>query len=101
MIENGQHTCDRNTFIEFDEHRPFPPYRSLVCVPIIGFVSNSFGVDPAPCLGVVCLDSENSIAFDSSEVQTLLQMFSRRIATVLSIYGRILNLHGQLQTAVE
>jgi transcriptional regulator with GAF, ATPase, and Fis domain len=75
--------ADNDSYINFDETRPFPPYRAVVSVPLIT------GDNPTDCLGVMCFDSENATAFDSQEVQTMLQKLGARIASILSIYQRL------------
>lgn len=52
--ENGcwEREPDSKSYIEFDKERPYPPYCSLVCVPIF------FKEDAIDCLGVVCFDVE-------------------------------------------
>jgi GAF domain len=84
--ENEHWKCDRDCYIDFDKRRPFPPYRSLVAVPIIGFTPSSPAVSATTCLGVVCFDSHNPTIFDNPGAQALLQVFGRRIAAALLIY---------------
>jgi GAF domain len=86
LHKNDHWKCDSESYIDFDKRRPFPPYRSLVCVPIIGLAPNSPEVSTTTCLGVVCFDSQNPTIFDNPGAQYLLQVFSRRIAAALLIY---------------
>ena len=83
--ENGrwERESDSKGYIEFDKERPYPPYCSLVCVPIF------FGKDRDDCLGVVCFDSENTAAFDPPEVQKMLKTLAKRIASILFIYQQL------------
>jgi len=84
--EDDHWKCDHDCYIDFDKRRPFPPYHSLVGVPIIGFTPSSPAVSATTCLGVVCFDSPNPSIFDNSGAQALLQVFGRRIAAALLIY---------------
>ena len=83
--ENGrwEREPDSKSYIEFDKERPYPPYCSLVCVPIF------FKEDAIDCLGVVCFDSENPAAFDPPEVQKMLETLATRIAALLLIYQQL------------
>lgn len=83
--EKHKYTIDKTSYLEFSDNRPFPPYSSFVCVPIVGSTSSSTTAS-SPCLGIVCFDSWNSIAFDSPAAQDLLQALGSRIASVLLIY---------------
>lgn len=83
---NDHWKCDCDSYIDFDKRRPFPPYQSLVGVPIIGFTPSSPEVSATTCLGVVCFDSHNPTIFDNTAAQALLQVFGRRIAAALLIY---------------
>jgi len=84
--ENGrwEPEPDSKGYIEFDKERPYPPYRSFVCVPIY------FKEDAIDCLGVVSFDSENPAAFDPPEVQKMLKTLANRIAALLLIYQQLL-----------
>jgi hypothetical protein len=81
--ENNRWHADNSSYIDFDKTRPYPPYRSLVSVPLI------VGENASDCLGVMCFDSENATAFDSSEVQAMLLKLGARIAAVLLIYQQL------------
>ena len=83
------HICDRREYIEFDSNRHFPPYRSLICVPIIGIAATTSGNNTVACIGVICFDSVLPTAFDSPIVQELLFEFSTRIAAVLQVYQQL------------
>jgi KAP family P-loop domain len=74
---------DTPSYIQFDEQRHYPPYRSFVNVPIIE-VSTDASV--SKCNGVVCFDSFNPTTFDAPAAQELLIQISKRISSVLSIY---------------
>ena len=86
LHESDHWKCDCDCYIDFDKRRPFPPYHSLVGVPIIGYTPSSPEVSATTCLGVVCFDSQNLTFFDNQHVQTLLQTLGRRIAAALLIY---------------
>jgi len=94
--ENGQYSIDKTNYIEFDDRRPFPPYCSFVCVPILGSTDNPSMQDSNACLGVVCFDSWNPFIFDSAAAQELLRVLGSRIASVLLIYRQNLGPHDQL-----
>src|SRR5207248_2250654 len=79
----GDWKPDSTDYMVFDTKRPYPPYRSFVGVPIVG------GEETIACLGVVCFDSESSTAFDPPEIQDMLLMLGRRIATALLIYQQL------------
>ena len=57
--EKGQWRCDADCYIDFDKRRPFPPYHSLIGVPIIAPTLDSPVANTTTCLGVVCFDSQN------------------------------------------
>ena len=79
---DGSWKPDSNSYIVFDAKRPYPPYRSFICVPIVAEEATN-------CLGVVCFDSENLAAFDSQEIKKLLLKLGKRIATVLLVYRQL------------
>lgn len=81
--ENSRWKADNSCYIDFDKKRPYPPYRSLVSVPLI------IGENPTDCLGVMCFDSENATVFDPPEVQAMLLKLGARIASVLLIYQQL------------
>ena len=81
--ENNRWQADSSSYIDFDVKRPYPPYRSLVSVPLI------IGENAADCLGVMCFDSENPAVFDASEVQAMLLKLGACIASVLLIYQQL------------
>ena len=91
LHESDHWKCDRDCYINFDKERAFPPYRSLVGVPIIGFTPGSPEVSATTCLGVVCFDSQNPTFFDNQHVQTLLLALGRSIAAALLIYEQFLH----------
>ena len=78
----GSWKSESNSYIVFDAMRPYPPYRSFICAPIIGEKATY-------CLGVVCFDSESSTVFDSQEAKNLLLYLGRRIAAVLLVYRQL------------
>jgi GAF domain len=71
-------SCNLSSYKQLGKADERPSYNSFVCVPIIAD-------EPEP-LGVVCFDSHSSTVFDSDHVQSLLQIFSRRIAAVILVY---------------
>ncbi len=81
--ENSRWKADSSSYIDFDIKRPYPPYRSLVSVPLI------IGENPTDCLGVMCFDSENATVFDSSDIQAMLLKLGACIASVLLIYQQL------------
>ncbi len=70
--------CDLECYKQFTQKDAQPSYNSFVSVPIIGLADEP--------LGVVCFDSHSSTVFDSTQVQSLLLIFCRRIAVVILIY---------------
>ena len=75
--------CDLEMYKKPRGRRPFPPYRALVSVPIMG--SDPDKPDSTRCLGVLCFDSYNEDAFDSQDVKEVLLMLASRIAAVILI----------------
>jgi hypothetical protein len=88
--ENPRWRCDLHSYIDFDKNRPYPPYRSFVAVPVIGVIPGSPGQTSTGCLGVLCFDSDNSTIFDGADVQYVLQVLARRVASALLIYRQLL-----------
>jgi hypothetical protein len=96
--ENLQWKCDLDNYMDFDKKRPYPAYRSFVAIPIIGVISGSLNQTSSTCLGVACFDSDNLTIFDSQEIQYLLQVIGRRVASALLIYQQLQLMDGQLAT---
>ena len=80
--ENNIWRCNFKGHVEFDLHRPYPPYRSFVCVPIVG---ETQGINT----GIVCFDSMNQTIFEAHENQVVLRAFARRIASALLICRKL------------
>lgn len=78
--------CDSEHYIDFDKTRPYPPYKSLISIPIIGINPNAPNSNATTCLGVICFDSEDPTIFDYTETKRLLLGFGSRIAAALLIY---------------
>ena len=80
--EDGIWFCEDTNFINNDDFRMQPLYRSFVNVPIIGPKSGG----DVKCLGIICFYSQDLNTFDTLQSQALLQSISRRTAAALSIY---------------
>src|SRR5579875_343431 len=93
IIEDKAHQsrwkCDQSCYVVFDKDRPFPPYRSMIAVPIIGLVPDGSNGISNGCLGVLCFDSEHPTIFDNPATRQLLLVFGRRIAAALLIYQKL------------
>lgn len=87
--KDGVWFCEDTNFINHDDLRMLPLYRSFVNVPIIGPM---MGRD-VNCLGIVSFYSQDLNTFDTSQAQVLLQSISRRIAAALSIYLQLVEAH--------
>jgi hypothetical protein len=86
ITEDKSWRTDCLSFIRFTEGDHLPPYRSFVCVPVIGADPKAPTTTVTTCLGVAVFDSMNSNIFDLPESQIVLRTFARRIAAVLLIY---------------
>lgn len=81
--EDGRVVSDRpNDYIVFDPARPFPPYQSLIALPVPGASQNA---------GVLCFDSPKADTFDSPEIQALLGSMAAQIHYAIEISHRIGN----------
>jgi hypothetical protein len=84
------HINDRWLCLDCDGYMPskivraYPPYKSFVCVPIIGVGSRL-----RARLGVICLDSRVEDVFDSEEARTVLVTFARRMAAAILICDKL------------
>ncbi len=83
--ENTWRTDCEDSFIRFGDGKHLPPYRSFVCVPVIGPDLDSPRLSTTVCLGVVIFDSMDSRIFDTIESQVVLRVFARRVATALTM----------------
>lgn len=80
--------CDLEMYKKPRGRRPFPPYRSLVSVPIMG--SDPEKPNSTRCLGVLCFDSYKDDAFDSQDVKEVLLMLVSRVAAVILISEKLI-----------
>jgi hypothetical protein len=77
--KNGKWTADDGCYIVFDPDRPFPPYRSLVAIPISPAA-------PDQCYGVLCLDSVNETIFDGGASQQVIVSLGTRLVAPIKLY---------------
>ena len=94
--ENGKWEADDEDYITFEheenEEGDFPPYKSLICIPILdGPIDEKIHDKKAhkQCSGVVCFDSRNMHTFDFYETQRKLELLTKHICAALRTYNAL------------